>query len=110
MSAKCHLCGAESIVEEAYCKIKESSGNRTTYYCPSCWKKASYLIQSTMAVRKCGCRNHGGILVALDSSIGFGWILLNLFFLQVFIFLGTILHELGHGSAARAMGLRLFRI
>lgn len=52
----------------------------------------------------------GVAFTLLDQGRKFGLTLLNLSLLQIFIFLSTILHELGHILAARLVGLRVFGI
>ncbi len=109
---KCARCGLESEIREAFFKRRRLGWRRFELLCLGCRTK-----------RMARNRFQGLIMTALLGFVGAllvifappswkfpGWVMLNYFLLLVFVVIAILPHELGHALAARALGLRLFRV
>ena len=110
MPAKCHICGLETKIEQAFYTVPDSDRKTPRKRCPVCWTKRRtaegkrsffrYLILLVLGF--------GFLLTGASSS--FGLFVLNLLLMCVFIVLATIPHEFGHALVAKALGLRVFQV
>ena len=105
---KCDRCGIEGEREEAFFKTRRSGSTRQYHLCPPCWRKKREASSWNSIVLLIAEGAGGACLAAM--GIPLGWVLLNLFLLQVFLILGTFPHEAGHALAARLLGMRLFLV
>jgi hypothetical protein len=109
-ACRCDKCGIETNVEEVFYKIEHPHSNRVTRRCPDCWVKSQRFGGLIYLVRHATVGCVGLLLVSFDSSSAFGWFLLNLFLFRLFLSIVIVPHELGHAFAARALGLRVFKV
>lgn len=107
---RCDRCNVETTQPEILKKVPRSFRTDFHYYCPRCVAELA-----THGRRRhlwtCAFMLMGGILLTYFSpKLDLGWLLLNGAWLQVCLALTVIPHELAHAFAARALGLRVFRI
>ena len=107
---RCDRCGYESSVESVFQKVRRSFSTKIQVVCPHCLARTH--VRAGLFSLYCFVFSAvAGILIAiLDRQTTAGPLFLNLALLQVFLFLSTILHEIGHIVAARIAGLRVFGI
>ncbi len=107
---RCDRCGYESSVETLFQKVRRSFSTTIQAVCPHCLAKTQarvglfslYCLLFTVAA--------GILFSVLDRQTTAGPLFLNLALLQVFLFLSTVLHEIGHILGAGIAGLRVFGI
>lgn len=107
---KCEKCGFDSERAELFFSTRSSFGSRTRIICPACfaaYESNAHIVffwqfLATLLV---------AVLLTLGlPSLSFGPWLLNFALLLVFIFIGTVIHELGHVCAGHLAGFRIFGI
>ncbi len=107
---RCDRCGYESSVESVFQKVRRSFSTKIQAVCPHCVAKTHarvglfslWCFLFTVAA--------GVLITVFDRQTTAGPLFLNLALLEVFLFLSTVLHELGHILGARIAGLRVFGI
>lgn len=110
MATVCDKCGYQTEVAESFIKRRKSFSKSIGTYCPRCYSE----FQLSVLKRQLWWNSSAGLIglvfvLALPKGSG-GWILLNLFLFQLFLFTTILPHELGHACAARWLGLRVFKI
>lgn len=106
----CGGCGCESEVEEAFRKLKLGLFGQPMLLCPECWSK-KYIAKSKQSFGIIAFTFVGGLIIHyLDPSNDFAALLINIFFLYVFMLSTVIPHELGHAIAGSLLGYRIFRV
>lgn len=110
MSVKCDLCGVESNLDATFFKAPKSFSRSIHTYCPNCWVKQQHFDTKWIALLNLVIGALGLLfwLTGVDNKIGY--LLINVFFFQLFLVLSIVLHELGHAWMARLVGMRVFKI
>jgi hypothetical protein len=108
---KCDECGFESPQEDIFLKVHRSFRlNKLRFVCLRCAEKSRTSIDLFSLYAFLLMTAVGIVVTVLDRRTTVGPLLLNLSLLQVFVFVSTVLHELGHIAAAHLAGLRVFGI
>lgn len=107
MPTKCHLCGAGTTAPEIFFKDPDSAERR---YCPSCWQKLTVSSYKKSLLWQILPGGLGLILLGFSDDSSAGWTFLNVFLFQIFMLCTILPHELAHITAARLMGMRVFKI
>ena len=110
MPLKCECCGAQTEIPESFVKGRKSFHSSIAHYCPTCWSKRQLATHKWSFVLTLGIGVIGAILVWQTPQTGEGWLLINLFLLQLFLILTILPHELGHALTARCVGFRVFAV
>jgi len=107
---KCHYCGIESEIEQAFCKVRRSFSHKFQWTCMQCWqnrraKRFKYVLGYWLA----------SALVALGfllfpSLKGVGYLFLNCLLLDLSLLLTVLPHEFGHALAGKLAGFRVFTV
>jgi hypothetical protein len=112
MPTTCSRCGVTSEIREAFCERSKSFRRIGETLCPQCFHKSQLATFKWLFLSKF---IYGGlglfmVLAFRDQDADWGWLLLNLFFLEMFLVMFVLPHELGHACAARLAGLRVFKL
>jgi len=110
MSAKCDRCGITTDTAEVFTRYRKSFRRRVELLCPRCYQKNAHSNRKSNLLINLGCGLLGAFLVVMEPLRYSGWVLLNLFVVQLFLVFAILPHELGHAIAAKLCGLRVFKI
>lgn len=110
MSVKCDRCGIETSLDASFFKGRKSFSRLILTYCPACWLKRHHSAAKWSFLSNFALGALGLVLVLAWPELGVGRVFINLFFLQVFLALTILPHELGHAGIARLLGMRVFKI
>ncbi len=108
MATKCDQCGVEASIEEAFFKQRRSFRRAVSTYCPNCSVKRQTSAWKWSLFNLVGMGLLGTLLVLYPRKPDF--LLLNLFFFQIFMCLSIIPHEFGHAGMAQFLGLKVLRV
>lgn len=107
MSAHCDHCGDETTLDGAF---PRDGRGAFRCYCPTCWqrRRARIFVRSTIffGVALIACGVHAVFYGDRSDRIFAFAMALSL----PYLFLSTLLHELGHAAATLLLGLRLFNV
>ncbi len=107
---RCDVCGTESELEGVFFTTSRVLAAKSKTYCPACWEER-WRQEGHSSFRRLFFAAGLGLVAALFlPSVFAGWMLLNFVLFEASILLATLPHELGHAVAARALGVRVFRI
>src|SRR5881396_3718193 len=105
---KCEVCGLESGREEIFCLARRSFRTKKRTLCRGCFERRDHNTNRHLFWFYCAFSGVAVVGAILFPETSFGPILLNVAAIQAWVFLSTVLHELGHLFAARVVGLRVF--
>ena len=108
MSVKCDLCGVESNLDATFFKAPKSFSRSIHTYCPDCWLKQQHSDTKWIALLNLGFGALGLLFWLTGPEIRIGYLLINVFFFQLFLVLTIGPHELGHAWMARWVGMRVY--
>src|SRR5262245_4906570 len=107
MAKTCASCGAVSESGEGY---QSTAVARRKDWCPLCYPKAVARIAFWHLMAAPVGMGIAWALTRIPSQATLAWFMLNLFLTLLFQSLAVLPHELGHALAARALGVKVFRI
>jgi hypothetical protein len=107
---KCAECGLESGREEIFCLAQRSFRTKKRTLCRGCFERRDYKAYRNLFWFYCAFSAVAALGAILFPETSLGPILLNIAAIQAWVFISTVLHELGHVFAARLAGLRVFGI
>lgn len=107
---KCEECGLESGREEIFCLAQRSFRTKRRTLCRGCFERRDYKTYRNLFWFYCAFSAVAALGAILFPETSLGPILLNVAAIQAWVFIFTVLHELGHVFAARLAGLRVFGI
>jgi len=110
MSVRCRTCGCESDLEVGFERRRRSFRRRVDHYCPICRHERRQSELAGLLRWTAGSALVAGALLFVAPDLPVAWLALNLLLLDVLVAAGTAIHETGHALAARALGMRVFRI
>ena len=110
MAIACDKCGTETEIPEAFFTQRRSFRRSFRTECPRCHVESQLANQRRNLLWNLAYGAVGlALVVALPDHTG-GWLLLNLFFFQVFLIASILPHEFGHAFVARWLGFRVFKV
>ncbi len=109
-TTKCNGCGLESNQSELFQSVPRSFSKKHRTLCPVCLKGRDDRVCLIVFWGSITLLLVGAILTLFLPSMSLGPVLLNIALIQVFVFVCTVLHELGHACAGRLVGFRVFGI
>jgi hypothetical protein len=110
MPAKCDRCGVETNCDASFFKARKSFSKLVLTYCPTCWLKRHHSAVKWVFLSNLGLGALGLALVLVWPEVRAGRVFINLFFIEIFLMLTILPHELGHAWMARLLGMRVFKI
>ena len=106
----CSDCGIQTARADLLRRERRSFRTDSRYYCPTCWAKKQGQQQRSRWWWKAGMAAMGALLVQLRPHDHFGWLLLNLVWLDACFIIAVTAHEFSHAFAGHLVGFRIFRI
>jgi Tfp pilus assembly protein PilF len=107
---KCHYCGTESEIEQAFRKVRPSFRRKFRSVCLQClqkrriknfnWLLCYWLTTTLVSV----------VFLFFPSLKGMGYFFLNCLLLDLFLLLTILPHEFGHALTAKLVGFRVFMV
>jgi len=110
MAIACDKCGIETEIPEAFIKQRKSFRRSFRNECPRCYAESQLAHQRRSLLWNLAYGALGLVLVLTVPDRISGWLLLNLFFFQVFLIASILPHEFGHALVARWLGFRVFKV
>jgi hypothetical protein len=110
MPIACDKCGATTEIPESFRKVPRSFRLGVRTECPRCHAKSQLAGLRAHLWWSLGLGAAGLALVLAFPAQRSGWLLVNLFCFEVFLFVTILPHELGHALVARGVGMRVFKI
>ncbi len=110
MAIACDKCGVKTEIPEAFFKQRKSFRTGLRTECPRCYSEAQ-LSGQRKSLWWSLAMGAFGLAVALTlPERKSGWMLLNLFFFELFLIASILPHELGHALVARRLGMKVFKV
>src|ERR1051326_2704493 len=110
MPFECDNCGATTEIPETFFKERKSFRKTTRTLCPACWKRDKASIHAKLLDFQLAPGPIGLLFLLLMPHEPVGWILMNLFLLQVLLIVLILPHEWGHAWAAKLADWYVYRI
>jgi hypothetical protein len=110
VTTKCDGCGLESDQKDIFQFIPRSFSNKSRALCPVCFADNDDSVHIFVFWAYAAVLFIALLLAVILPSISLGPWLLNIALYQSFIFICTIIHELGHVGAGRMVGFRIFGV
>ncbi len=110
MPSKCDHCGAATEIPESFFRERKSFRKTIRTLCPTCWTKHTASIFSRFLIFQLAPGPIGLAIILLAPHESLGWMLFNLFILQVLMILCILPHEWGHAWAAKSARWCVYRI
>lgn len=115
--ASCARCGFSSRGPGAFLAVRPALWAETKRYCRRCWRR-HFKRRNTLVMVSLGLGLMMGVTIFVispavplsTSSIGLAWFAVNLMLVTLVWPLLAAIHELGHALAAKAVGMRVFRV
>ena len=101
---RCARCGIQALEGQVF-HPENFVFRRMRWYCPNCHARRHRLVNTAMLAATPLLGVAGAVLKSLNPESDFGSLLINLFLMQLFLAIGIVPHELGHGLAGRLCGL-----
>ena len=115
--ASCVKCGFTSAEPAAFLAVRGNLGSGYQSYCRYCWRNRFHRRNTRVIVMNGLCLAMGTAVLALapripttEALIDIAWLSVNIAVVSLLGPFYTVLHELAHALAAKATGLRLFRV
>lgn len=113
----CTQCGFVSTEPGAFFVMRRWPGTAHTSYCRRCWR-ARFVKKNNRVIVTMGLSLAVGVGVLAfthrtpetEFLVGLAWLEVNIALMMLLWPLNAGLHELGHALAAKAMGMRVFRV
>lgn len=109
-TTKCDGCGLESEQAEIFQSVHGSFSKKLRTLCPVCFSNRDNKVYILLFWGYVALIVIALLLIVLLPSASIGSLLLNIGLLQLFVFICTVIHELGHACAGRLVGFRVFGI
>lgn len=107
---RCAQCGTETSLSGIFQRQRRSFSRKTRLFCPPCLAKQRATGQRKKLWWWLLTTVSGTALVLLQPEFPLRWFFLNLAWFDVCLIASIAPHELAHALAARAVGLRVFRV
>lgn len=107
---KCDVCGNQSDFEAGFIDGRKSFALSRRTLCVRCWMQRNRKVNGWYQIAIVVGGVIGYFLLCLDPESALGNFLSALFFLNLFLVLSIIPHELAHAAVARLVGWRVFQI
>lgn len=110
LTTKCDGCGLESEQKEIFQSVPRSFSTKLRTLCPACFAGKDDKVLIVLFWSYVALLFVAVLLTVFLPSISLGPWLVNIALFQPFVFICTIIHELGHAWAGRLVGFRIFGI
>lgn len=110
MAIACDKCGIETEIPETFFKQRKSFRRSFRTECLQCYAKSQLSFLKKNLLWSLAYGVIGLTIVSISPERMSGWMLLNLFFFQLFFVAAILPHEFGHAFAARWLGFRVFKV
>ncbi len=107
---ECKRCKVRSTEGIGYKFEQRLFGKKPAIYCPECSSKRRTTSLARILFFYALIGIIGLVLVSVSPDSSLGWLLLNLFLLELFVILMIVPHELGHALTGFLLKARVFKV